>query len=814
MSEEMIGVSTPIVEQKRTKPPGMFFLTLAVIFPLFVIVFELYTQLCAESLFDPMPTLIHKVLVFLVPLTNLFMWFKLRNNSSSNIDKLLILLAISIGISAYYTLVFLPIMAIGLIAILYFGLGLLPFAPLISLIMASKMYAKLKHKHGKNLVKKKHLLKGFSIALTLLVLLDIPTTATYYGVSLAVSDSAESRVQGIKLLQSLGDKELLLRLSYDGSRRATGILSFITIMLNNEKYVTTSKAREVFYRVTGEPFNIYPVPYSGRGWSRYNDFMFDPDQGGTEVGGRIKGLNLISSRIDGSISERDGLAYLEWVFEFKNDSARQREARIQLALPPNSVVSRVTLWIDGEEREAAFAGRAKTRQAYEKVVRARRDPLLVTTAGTDRILAQAFPITARGGTIKFRIGITAPLTQESNELASLVLPAIIDRNFNITERVKHFLWFEGKHPFSINLPDIESKKITNKLYRVSTSISDKSLSKIRRKVTTKRINSDVILKSIYDGSSPIFQQITNVDRETKDVMLLVVDGSVKVGSSVNGIIASLKNIPFGKSIGLLIAAEKIILVPIDAWSKKQKEKIETALGNFEFVGGKDNLPAIASALQLLEKYENAELLWITSPQPIKFKNTSAVLEQATVRLIRLPHVAMYSVTPGPNKLLDDSQWLLDSNSIPNLGSVENDLEKYFEKSFKGLTYLKYKRYSINPNLIKEGEVGSEEHADSNIEIGSQHIARLWARDQIYSLLIQGKDDDALTLAAKYQLVTAVSGAVVLENLQQFSESDLSPVSKNSVPTIPEPHQWILAFILVVFILWFLKQNKTVLIRQV
>ena len=48
----------------------------------------------------------------------------------------------------------------------------------------------------------------------------------------------------------------------------------------------------------------------------------------------------------------------------------QREARAELALPPGGVVSRVTLWIDGVEREAAFAGRDATRRAYERVVRA------------------------------------------------------------------------------------------------------------------------------------------------------------------------------------------------------------------------------------------------------------------------------------------------------------------------------------------------------------------------------------------------------------------------------------------------------------
>ena len=83
------------------------------------------------------------------------------------------------------------------------------------------------------------------------------------------------------------------------------------------------------------------------------------------------------------------------------------EARLQLALPPGGVVSRATLWVNGEEREAAYGGRGEVRAAYQRVaVQQRRDPLLVTTKGADRVLAQAFPVPRNGGTIKFKIGIT------------------------------------------------------------------------------------------------------------------------------------------------------------------------------------------------------------------------------------------------------------------------------------------------------------------------------------------------------------------------------------------------------------------------
>jgi len=59
---------------------------------------------------------------------------------------------------------------------------------------------------------------------------------------------------------------------------------------------------------------------------------------------------------------------------------------------------RLTLWIDGEEREAAFGGRSQVREAYQKVVPAPRDPVLVTTSGRTKCSCSASrcrPTTAR-----------------------------------------------------------------------------------------------------------------------------------------------------------------------------------------------------------------------------------------------------------------------------------------------------------------------------------------------------------------------------------------------------------------------------------
>ncbi len=72
---------------------------------------------------------------------------------------------------------------------------------------------------------------------------------------------------------------------------------------------------------------------------------------------------------------------------------------------------------------------------------------------------------------------------------------------------------------------------------------------------------------------------------------------------------------------------------------------------------------------------------------------------------------------------------------------------------------------------------------------SDHLGRLWAAEETARIFRDG-DPVALEKAQKtalpWHIVTAVTGAVVLESQQQYRENDLEPVDAQSVPTVPEP----------------------------
>lgn len=772
------------------------YLIFGVIFPAAVIAFEASTRMCAGSLFDPMPTLWHALLVASVPAINLLSLLALTAESASGKVWLPYLNGAAIAISGFYALLFLPVLPVAVIGIIFYGIGLLPMGPLASFIAAWKLRTQLAARIEAPRFTRPVWI-GAALGLVALIALDVPQAATRLGLQWAVSNDTARRERGLTLLRTLGDRDLLLRLAYDGRAKSSGLLSLLVTFGGAQFLDVTDRslaqspeqAREIYYRAFGEPFNLVAPPQETGPWARFGDFAFDGDHGGAQVGGRIKGLDLLSSRIDGSINGPDAVAYLEWVLEFRNTSGLAREARVAFDLPPGAVVSRATLWINGEEREAAYGGREAVRKAYNEVaVQQRRDPLLVTTKGADRVLAQAFPVPVNG-TLKFKIGITAPLDLTRRDSGVLTLPSISDRNFTVPAGFEHALWIESKSAVVSEAKGLEITSLGNGNTRIAGAIGDRELALSRPEISAERgTEADISLASL--GDTAVQQSITEKPAAAAGPLLLLVDGSARMAAQAAAMTAALETIPEGRRVGLMIAAEPMVSIPIAPWSKEQAAAIKAALRDADFHGGQDNTPAFVAALKTLEPEADAEVLWVHGAQPVRFRATASLFEQAGTRLMRYPKVTLYAVEPGPNELMPDEPWAWAAHALPAHGNAEADLKGYFARRFAT---------GLQPVIERQEAAIAGRETD-----GSQHLVRLWARDKVAAMLsaaAEANRSDAIALAAQYQLVTPVSGAVVLEIKEQFDRHDLKPVSKATVPTVPEPHEWALIILMSLILMW-------------
>ncbi|MCX6998541.1 MAG: VIT domain-containing protein [Kiritimatiellaeota bacterium] len=443
----------------NARPLSIFALVALALFgvalPVITLLVEGLSGLCASILFDPLPTLAHVALITLVPLANLLALLALRHPTWRPWKATLWLNGLAMGIALYYALQFAVITPFACIALLYLGLGLLPLSPLMALVCTLLLRRRLRRMAPAAVPVWRPLLTS----LAALLLLAAPKIITLTGLHLAAADNAPTRARGLHLLRSCGSREELLRASYVQRAVEFDPLVWLARLLTAQP-PPLEQIREIYYRVTGQPFNtVRPPDLRGRRGALFNADEWDFAQSGEQVAARLRGLTLEQSRLDGRVEAAAGLAYLEWTLVFKNKDPAQREARAQMLLPPGGVVSRLTLWVNGEEREAAFSGRGQVRAAYQSVVQRRRDPVLVTTCGPDRVLLQCFPVPPNGGTMKTRVGITVPLSLLANGEALLALPLFLETNFGLDAEVQPAVWLESDG--ALTAPGLTSERLAD-----------------------------------------------------------------------------------------------------------------------------------------------------------------------------------------------------------------------------------------------------------------------------------------------------------------------------------------------------------------
>lgn len=699
--------------QNRIRASGLALLFMGVLLPLFTLGFEWRTHGSAEAFFDPIPTIFHILLIAAVPLANALLLFELFRGPTRHARRVAWLNAFAIGVALFYALLYLPLTPIAPIAVLWMGIGLLPIAPLLSLIAAiwgRRLMARL----TPPMPPLPQVWGGLVLALAALIAVDLPFTLTRAGLQMAASDSAPWQLRGIRWLRVLGDEKLMLRLCYARSGMSTDLLG---MLFNLNEPISMEQARTVFYQVTGTSFNDHPAPMK-RGMRDWQ-MAFDEDRGGNAVGRRISGVSLASSRIDGSIDAQAGTGYLEWTMVFKNDAGTPQEGRGQIALPPGAVVSRVTLWIDGEEREAAFGGRAQVRQAYEKVVRQQRDPLLVTTAGRDRVMFQLFPIPASGGEMKIRIGMTVPMLMSDLQQSRLQLPSFRERNFEIAPALTHAVWLESKTPLESSAALVQ-EQAGARTYALRGALADTALGQGNAVITARRNGAASVVWSAdakAADSSIVRQRYGQQPAWMPQRAVLVIDGSRSMHEVKNQIADALAQFPPNVELGLVMAAD----APQELSSTARLDPASAGahIKQFSFEGGRDNLAALAKAWDWAGARPNGAIVWIHGPQPVLLGSAEPLLQ----RYERRPHqVRLYQLeaVAGANRLLEKLDGLPAIAAVPQRGSVREDLAGLFAQWQPGAKQIAVVRERLLP-----GAAGVDLSASMKT---SDHIVRLWAAD--------------------------------------------------------------------------------------
>jgi len=786
------------------KPPGWLHLLFGVVLPVASVVVELYAHICGEFFFDPLPDIWYVILFLTIPVFNFILWYSLKRDVIRHPHCLKLLNGFSTGISAIYALIFLPLLPLALIMVIA-GIGFCALSPLTSLISALLLARTLRRKLSDGVrVSSLYTWAGVAISFLCIFGLNYDTVKTQIMMRHALSTSESTSAKYVRMLRKSGNREVMAKACYAYRSSLTDFFNFILTWKGEA--ITPEKARMLFYRVTGKKYSSASLPESmqERTFRLPPRFSSREEWDGDFTGSRLKGLDLKTSMIDGSLHASAAHGYLEWTMVFHNSTYFNEEATAKIVIPPAGVVSRVTLWIDGEEREAAFGSRADTKRAYQEIVSERKDPLLVTTCGTDKVAIRCFPV-PRHGDMKIRIGITFPLLLKDGTTATLRLPYFAERNFKVPDELRHSVWIESASPLKGAHPSFLNESPEKSLYAVRGLLTDSDLSGYEACINAGRdpaVTTCWSADKVDKKNGFIVQSVVKKKNILLQHLTLIIDGSLCMKDYIPEICSSVISLPSGMEIQALLASDtgtegytKSISMPGTPYL------LADSLRKANYEGGQDNGSVLKGVIEKCIDRPGSAVVWVHGPQPIPMEGTDQIM-QAWSRRPGNPLLYSVQVISGSDPITDRLSERAEAVNVARTAPLHKEMADLFSSLDKSSFHLSLRRESVN--IMPKGSKGS-------VEETSSHLVRLWAYDEIRRLMgdssgrFRGR---AVDLAIKYQLVTPVSGAVVLERKEQYEKAGLKPVDPDTVPTVPEPGIWsLLAVALIILAVAYIAVRK-------
>jgi hypothetical protein len=641
----------------------------------------------------------------------------------------------------------------GWFALMLLFFGTMGITPLLAFISVARCRHHLKRMIPKTCREKiPGTRAGFILTVSLLIMLEIPLNMTLLGIHLACSEKPESRKNGIRILRLFGDEEAIMKMCY-GKIRLTPLGFFSSMVAEYPSDIS-----DIYYRVTGKPFNKTDPFRDARFRPRNRDICLS----GETVGGKLDGLSLSLSGIEGVIHSDAALSYLEWTLEFENISMFQQEARAQIRLFPGSAVSRLTMWIDGEEREACYAEKKKVLKAYRNLVSRKQEAVLVSDKGNGRIMVQCFPVPVRGK-MRIRLGITSPLFLEKEDQGRLDIPCFTERNFDIPENFLHDIRIESKYPLSIKNRQLKTARSENGLYVVQGTAEE---SETKLAIQAARSPAAVMNWSRDPaGSGAIWQMIETAKRICPSRLIFVIDGSLGMREFIPEIAKALPHLPEGIEFGLTVASDTAAAEPVllRAGTREIYRAAGERLKKTYCIGGQDNISALIRAWDIAAQNKNSAVVWIHGVQPVLLQSPEIMKQKSE----NCPEVCLFDIQAanGPNLVIEPPYFNGNIESVFISGNVSRYLKKLFSE-WKGIQ----KNYRFSRSRIKTGFGLSRDRETSS------HLARLWAYNEVLKLCAADENErkeEAVRIAADYHIVTRVTGAVVLETQGKYSVASLS-----------------------------------------
>lgn len=502
------------------------------------------------------------------------------------------------------------------------------------------------------------------------------------------------------------------------------------------------------------------------------------------------GDDLYTSHVktEAHIWPRLHIAYTQKTITVADRSVNKRgwwsdqEALYTFHLPEGSVITSLSLWINGKEEKGILTTKAKADTAYKTIVGAeRRDPSVVHWQEGNTVTVRVFPV-QQGSSRQFKIGITSPLVTDRGNLEYSNIYFDGPSSERCREDVS--VTFETP-PVDLHSPgmfDREKGLEYSGRYNASWYLSFKD---------------EGIMANVFSFDHKLFSVVPyKKEMAVADLQDIYLDLNSKwTKTEFVNVWALVK----GQRLWMYAdnKMQRVTEQNRDSLFRSLEDKRFTLFPFFRIASPATALvitkgTAISpSTDELKESGFMAQLkTWLGQSSKVMLYNLGGELSPylrtlKECRAFRYDHGDIYML-----------QQLLQARQFP--GDIENDNQVVIASA----------------NIIIRSVAGE---GSSN---APDHLQRLFAYNHIMQkmgprLLTKGEDGDTLVTEAKAAyVVTPLSSLVVLETQADYdrfnikdSENSLKNASLHAQGAVPEPHKWAL-IILVMLVLLYARYRST------
>lgn len=506
------------------------------------------------------------------------------------------------------------------------------------------------------------------------------------------------------------------------------------------------------------------------------------------------GDNLSTSYIvsDVEIYPELRIAYTEHYLNIRNNIVNNRwwgnsqEAIYTFQLPEGSVVTSLSLWVNGKEEKAILTSKQKATEAYTTIVgREMRDPSVVHWQEGNTISVRVFPCTPQEER-KFKIGITSPLAivgdqvvyrnvtfrgpnassaTQTSRLRIIGKSANVEMPDNFKKNVKGEYIYEGAYDADVtvamDLTPIRSNQFSFDGFTYSLSKADHTMSPVEFREVYLDINNSWTTAEV-ESFYPLLKQYKVYGYLENDLLPITPENWEQITAALSE--ANFSLFPFHH---IRNTASAIVVT--------KGEELSPYLRDF-------NESAFTEGIK--QYFASGKKVYVFN------------LEGGTSTYIKsLKELRAFDFAQGNTTKLFD---ILKTNTFPV--AAESDERVVLHES----------------DLVIEKKVNANGNVKSN---APDHLARLFAYNNIMRQVGVNffKDDfineKLVDEAATAYVVSPVSSLIVLETKEDYErfgikdkDNSLHNATNNSSGAVPEPHEWALIILFLMLIAFYVVRH--------